>query len=131
MPTFVPIVPRAQLLDREAVIAALTGAVRDMQAEGLRWIAEYPPQRQPAHYRRTGTLKRSWSMPPVYMTGNMIAGEIGSNAGVAPYNDPVQGPAQTFFFADRAWRSVAQLQAKVEAEMPIRAQRAIDRAAGV
>ena len=112
--------------------------VRMMQrttAEGQRRIAVYPPQRlRKSGYRRTGTLKRSWSKK-VSSGGNKVEGVVGSNAGIAPYNVWVQGPRkgrgrrQVAIFRRAGWQGVDELgdflQDRVERDL----QRIMDRLA--
>lgn len=116
------------VIDTAAVMRELTGALRDMQAEGVRLMATYPPQRADSRYRRTGTLKRSWSMPPVRRQGSALAAEIFSNGGIAPYNRKVQGVAQDPFFGARGWVDVRALVKLVNKQLPVRVQRAMNRA---
>lgn len=129
MITFTPILPKGALIDRAQLTQALTAAVRDTQAEGVRLMATYPPQASNSRYKRTGTLKRSWSAPPVVASGDTITGEIGSNGGMAPYNEQVEGQAQDAAFAARGWPAVPALVALVEKQLPLRAQAEINRVA--
>ena len=65
--------------------------MRDTVANGNRFIARYPAQKlRKTRYRRTNTLKRSWSFR-VRQGGRDITGEVGSNSNIAPYNKYVQG----------------------------------------
>lgn len=126
--TLIPIKPpKGGLLNRAKLMDGLTRAVRDMQAEGVRFMAEYPAA--VGRYKRTGTLKRSWSAKPVRRTSTRIEGEIGSNGNIAPYNGQVQGDAQEAFFRGRGWRSTKDLEALIRRQLPQRAQAEINRAA--
>ena len=127
--TFIPIKPRGQMLNKATVLRALSAALTDTVAEGNRWIAEYPQAPPGQKYKRTGTLKRSWSMKPTTRRGDRLEAEVGSNGGMAPYNEDVQGEKQEAFFRRRGWRDVNGLVKLVQRELPVRAQRAIDRAA--
>lgn len=124
----VPIKTTQPVLATAKMLSALTAAIRDTQAEGVRLMATYPPQRPGSRYKRTGTLKRSWSMGPVRHEGSALSGEILSNGGIAPYNDDVQGHVQDAFFAARGWVNVRELVKLVNKQLPVRAQRAIDKA---
>lgn len=124
----IPIKVKHPVMDNARLLRELTGALVDMQAEGVRLMATYPPQRPNSRYRRTGTLKRSWSMPPVRRSGNALAAEIFSNGGIAPYNRKVQGVGQDPFFGQRGWVDVRALVKLVNKQLPQRVQRAFDRA---
>lgn len=126
-PTITPITLSRPILDMRKVITALTGAVADVQAEGVRLMATYPPAAPGQKYVRTGTLKRSWSSPPPVVTGNAITGEIGSNGNIAPYNQKVEGSAQDAFFAARGWPAVPALVALVQKQLPLRGQAALNK----
>ena len=125
----VAIKAQTPIMDRAALERELKKAVRDQQADGVRYMAEYPPARADSTYRRTGTLKRSWHAPAVRVDGNTIAGEIASQGQIAPYNVKVQGQDQDPFFASRGWRDVEILARRVQKQFPPRVQKAIDRAA--
>ncbi len=129
-PMITPITFTASVVDAPRIIAALAQAVADTQAEGVRLMATYPPQQAGSRYKRTGTLKRSWSAEPVTISGDSISGVIGSNGGIAPYNIAVEGYDQDPFFAARNWPNVRNLMALVQQQLPVRAQAAIDRVTG-
>lgn len=87
----------------------IAGAVRQVVAAGQRFVASYPPQRLTASgYRRTGTLRRSWSSK-VDVTFGGISGTVGSNANIAPYNVFVQGSPQKSIFRTAGWKGVDDL----------------------
>lgn len=96
------------------------GIARDLQrlmtktvAEGNRFIAKYPPQRlKKSGYKRTGTLKRSWSFR-VRNERRRIVGTVGSNSNIAPYNKYVQGKNQRRLFRGAGWRNVNTLEARM------------------
>lgn len=104
----------------------LRKAMSDTVNEGKRFMAEYPPQKPTLRgrysrrggYRRTGTLKRSWSAA-TRVTGTRIEGEIGSSGNIAPYNVFVQGPdnLRTRYFRNSDWQSVEDLTKTVEADL--------------
>ena len=89
------------VMSRSKVVDAMKRAVVNQQADGVRYMAEYPPQRPNSRYVRTLTLKRSWHMPPVQVQPNAISGEIASQGQIAPYNDKVQGLDQERFSGQR------------------------------
>ncbi len=68
---------------------ALRGAVEDGTTYVLYKIRRYPPQRPGSSYRRTNTLKRSWSRR-IEGRGLEIRGIVASNGAMAPYNRTVQ-----------------------------------------
>ncbi len=100
------------------------GIVRDLQklmtntvAEGNRFIAKYPPQRlTKSGYKRTNTLKRSWSFR-VRNEGRRIVGTVGSNSNIAPYNKFVQGKTQRRLFRGAGWRNVNSLEARMTRQL--------------
>ncbi len=85
-------------------------------ADGQRFIAKYPAQTlRKSGYRRTGTLKRSWSTK-VTSTKTKITGVVGSNDNIAPYNKFVQGNRgqQARLFRGTAWRNIDDLRKNME-----------------
>lgn len=118
-----PVIPRSKMVD------AMKRAVVNQQADGVRYMAEYPPQPPNSHYKRTGTLKRSWHAPPVQVQPGTISGEITSQGQIAPYNEKVQGESQEAFFAGRGWRGVEALVKRVQREFPKRVQAAVNQGA--
>ncbi len=124
----IPIKPRGPIMDRAAVLKALSGALTDTAAEGLRFIAEYPPAVPESRYKRTGKLKGSWSMKPAERRGDRMTAEVGSNSRTAPYNRKVQGEQQDPFFRRRGWRNTDMLVKLIREQLPRRAQAAINRA---
>lgn len=127
----IPIRPKGRATS-DQIIGALTQAVQETQVSGLRLMQTYPPAPATQEYVRTGTLRRSWHLPPVRVSPGRIEGEIASSGGIAPYNAQVQGEPgdQWAFFAGRGWQGVEKLRQLVERELPLRAQRAIDRLFG-
>ena len=111
--------------------------MRSATAEGQRHIAVYPPQRlRKSNYRRTGTLKRSWSKK-VSAAGNKVVGIVGSSSAIAPYNRFVQGPrkakgggkSQLPLFRRAGWKGVDELQDFLQDEVQRGLQRIVDRVA--
>lgn len=68
---------------------ALTAGHNDATALLLRELTTYPPQRSGSTYRRTGTLRRSWSRR-IAGSGLEQRAIVGSNSNMAPYNRAVQ-----------------------------------------
>ncbi len=92
----------------------LKSAMVSTTAEGQRFIAKYPAQTlRKSGYRRTGTLKRSWSSK-VTSTKTKITGVVGSNDNIAPYNKFVQGSPQSKLFRTTAWRNIDDLRKNME-----------------
>lgn len=58
-------------------------------------LRTYPTERSGSHYKRTGTLRRSWSRT-VTGTGTDVVGRVSSSGNIAPYNREVQ---------DQAWQA--------------------------
>lgn len=105
-----PIRPRRARKDTTSLVSDLTDDVRSVIADGQRWIATYPPQSlTKTDYRRTGTLKRSWSHT-MSTRPNAIVGVVGSNPNIAPYNRVVQGSPQAKIMRGAGWRGVDGLK---------------------
>lgn len=68
---------------------AMRGAMTDATVLLLGEMKTYPPQRAGSAYKRTNTLKGSWSRR-ITGRGVEISGVVGSNANIAPYNRRVQ-----------------------------------------
>jgi len=113
--------------DSVKLLAAVSNAMRDELAEGERFITDYPPQSASSRYRRTGTLKRSWTSN-MKSGGSKIEGTIGSSGNIAPYNEDVQGEDQEAIFKRIGWRTVDDLASKVQGEYPDRVQDAVNSA---
>ena len=123
----IPIRSRAPKPDARKIRRELEKAMRDSVSDGQRFIAKYPPQRlRKTGYRRTGTLKRSWSSK-VTSGARRIEGVVGSNSGIAPYNRPVQGRRQVPAFRRAGWKGVDDLAKMLQDELNKRVQRVIDR----
>ncbi len=130
-------VPRLSAIPIGFPIKGIDGRdiVRDMQrlmtktvADGKRFIARYPPQRLRASgYKRTGTLKRSWSFK-VNNEGRRIVGIVGSNSNIAPYNRFVQGKRQRRLFRGAGWKNVNTLEARMTRQLIVGANRIIEEA---
>ncbi len=128
----VPIIPsdRAKV-DTKALFAGLVQAVNNTNAQGKRFIAKYPPQRLTATgYRRTGTLKRSWSAK-TDVSPSRIVGLVGSNGNIAPYNITVQGSKkakqQRELFGDAGWQGIDELVELMDDEFVDRTERVFDK----
>ncbi len=92
----------------------LKAVMVSVTADGQRFIAKYPAQTlRKSNYRRTGTLKRSWSSK-VTATKTKITGVVGSNDNIAPYNKFVQGSPQSKLFRTTAWRNIDDLRKNME-----------------
>lgn len=72
-----------------ALQRAMRGAMNDATALLLRELQTYPTQRTGSTYKRTGTLRRSWSRE-IQGDGLALRGIVGSNGNMAPYNRIVQ-----------------------------------------
>lgn len=108
----VPIKPKGARINTTALAMDLTNAMRDVTSDGQTLAARYPPQTlRKSGYRRTGTLKRSWSSRVRTRTGS-IEGTVGSNSNMAPYNRFVQGRKgqQARIFRRTRWTTVDDLE---------------------
>lgn len=124
----IPISPVGAEVDVRGLKGEIAGAVRQVVAEGQRFIATYPPQRLTASgYRRTGTLRRSWSSK-VDVTFGGITGIVGSNANIAPYNVFVQGSPQRPIFRTAGWRGVDDLADFLQTRVASAVDRAVEKA---
>ncbi len=104
--------PRRAKFDNTAFLIGATAIMRATVADGKRFIAKYPPQVLTlTGYVRTGTLKRSWSSR-TKISGSRIAGVVGSNGNIAPYNEIVQGhdDERDAQFTMAGWRGVDELE---------------------
>ncbi len=98
----------------QELVTGLGSIMTDVGAEGKRFISKYPPQTlTKTGYRRTGTLKRSWSFR-VSKARAKLSVIVGSNSNIAPYNRPVQGRRQVRIFKRAGWRNLTLLQKKME-----------------
>ncbi len=103
--------------DPNKIMLGLLAAVQDTVTEGVRTMATYPPQSLTATgYRRTGTLKRSWS-DKVTPLGTRIVGIVGSNSNIAPYNETVQGLSPRPLFKRAGWSDVPLLKDQMERDL--------------
>ncbi|KKN78099.1 hypothetical protein LCGC14_0353260 [marine sediment metagenome] len=106
-------------LDRLKLTRDLKAAMIATTANGQRFIARYPAQRlTKSNYRRTGTLKRSWSST-VQVSGSRMVGIVGSNSNIAPYNRFVQGTPKEVvkMFPQAGWKGVDDLDRVLENEL--------------
>jgi len=123
----IPITPTESLVNTPKLFVLLTAAVRDQVAEGVRLMSIYPPQLGRSKYRRTGTLRRSWSFG-VTTGGGRIEGLVRSASNIAPYNREVQGEEQLLFFGRRGWANIKELDKQINRDFPKRMQDMINRA---
>jgi hypothetical protein len=119
MINFEPVIPAK--IEKMKIFQALYDAVRDTASEGHRFIAEYPEPQilNRTGYKRTGTLKKSWSSL-TRASAQRIEGLVGSNGFMAPYNRDVQGPESErnpMFPKIGGWRGVPELKDKMNAEL--------------
>lgn len=125
----IPIRAKGPIQDRRKLMSGFTKALVDQKADGVRYMAEYPPQRAGSRYRRTGGLKRSWhSVTPIVRTADSISTVIASQGQIAPYNRKVQGADQDPLFAAGGWRDVDMLARRTQQQLPKRAQDELNRA---
>lgn len=132
---FTVIKPKGAKVDAAGFAQDVTRMLRKVVTEGQRHIAKYPPQRlRKSGYRRTGTLKRSWSKR-VTAAGTKLEGVVGSNSNIAPYNVVVQGSRkgtgrrQGRIFRRAGWRGVDELGVMMEDGVEEGLQRIVDRLA--
>ena len=90
---------------------ALRAAMEDSTVLLLREQQTYPPQRTGSTYKRTNTLRRSWSRR-IYRDGSGIVGEVGSSGNTAPYNRYVQDQAMQATVHRGRWTNTAQETAR-------------------
>lgn|SRR5574343_480039 len=113
--------PKKPLIDLAKFRPGLKTALRDIQLDGTRFMADYPDQvLTKTGYIRTGTLKRSWlQAKPVKDLGTSMEAEIGSNANMAPYNRFVEGDKeyQGPMFRNAGWQNVDDLIDLAETRM--------------
>ncbi len=103
---FKAIKPRQPLLVTSKLERQLTSELNGFVSDVEDRMSTYPPQPAWTHYRRTGTLMRSWSFVRARRIGGALVAKAGSNANVAPYNEQVQGARQQPLFARIGWRKV-------------------------
>ncbi len=120
----IPTIPKDGILSPEKLFVGLSNGVRDMAVESVRFMSTYPPKRGASRYRRTGTLRNSWSFS-IKSGGKRIEGSVNSNSGIAPYNEEVQGENQDALFSMIGWKNVNDLQKKVDREFQGRLGRII------
>lgn len=74
----------------QALRRATANAMQDSTIYLLRQMKTYPSARAQSSYRRTGTLRRSWSRRITSISPTRISGIVGSNRNMAAYNRYVQ-----------------------------------------
>lgn len=121
----IPIGAEVKLGDPIKTMAVLGDAIRDQVSEGVRYMTTYPPL-SGSSYRRTGTLRHSWFFE-TKSGGGRIEGSVKSNANIAPYNAAVQGENQLDVFRNIGWRTVKDLEAKINLEFHKRCQDLVDK----
>lgn len=125
----IPIIPKDAIIDVAQLQRDLVRDVLATTTAGLRFIAKYPPQRlTQTGYRRTGTLKRSWSQK-VTARRRRIEGVVGSNRNIAPYNEWVQGgkAKQVRRFRRAGWQGVDPLVKRMGKTFDKRVDKTIDK----
>lgn len=102
-----------RLLERApaSINRALRAGMTDATVLVLRRMRTYPPQRVGSAYKRTNTLKGSWSRT-VTGTGADIEGRVSSNGNAAPYNRLVQDSTQQARVHRGRWTNTAQAVAR-------------------
>lgn len=119
----------AARVDVHRLSSGLKKAMTDTVSEGQRFIAEYPTQTLTyTGYKRTGTLKRSWSSK-VGGTTRGIEGIVGSNSNIAPYNRFVQGhpgTEQKDMFRRAKWRNTYLLGNAMQEDLEKNVQNVMD-----
>ena len=90
---------------------ALRAAMEDSTVLLLREQQTYPPQRAGSTYKRTNTLRRSWSRR-IRQEGSELVGEVGSSGNTAPYNRYVQDQTQQASIHRGRWTNTAQETAR-------------------
>jgi hypothetical protein len=89
----------------DLVRRALVAGLNDASALLLEDQKTYPPQHSGATYRRTNTLKRSWTRE---IKPEQLTARVGSNANVAPYNRYVQDEAMQARVHRGRWNNTIQ-----------------------
>ncbi len=101
-----PIVPKQPPWQIRQLTKALTAEMDTFVLDGWRWASEYQPPASEL-YRRTNTLKRSWSRK-VYWKGGVLYGEVRSSGKIAPYNRYVRGEEQARRMKARGWKKTSE-----------------------
>jgi hypothetical protein len=86
---------------------ALRAGMTDATVHLLRQLRTYPPQRAGSAYKRTNTLKGSWSRR-IEGRGLEMVGHVESNGNVAPYNRLVQDRTRQAQIHRTLWTNTAQ-----------------------
>lgn len=90
---------------------ALRAAMEDSTVLLLREQQTYPPAPAGSTYKRTNTLRRSWSRR-IRQEGSELVGEVGSSGNTAPYNRYVQDQTQQASIHRGRWSNTAQETAR-------------------
>lgn len=91
---------------------AMRAAMTDATVYLLAQMRTYPPQRAGSAYKRTDTLKGSWSRLPLEGDGADLVGRVASNGNAAPYNRYVQDAEQQARVHRGLWTNTAQAVAQ-------------------
>ena len=91
----------------DRVDRAMRAGMTDATVYVLRQMRIYPPQRVGSAYKRTNTLKGSWTRRLVG-TGAELTGYVTSNGNVAPYNRLVQDRTRQARVHRGRWTNTAQ-----------------------
>ncbi len=84
---------------------AMTSAMHDATSYLLRQMRVYPSPPAGSKYRRTGTLARSWHVPPFQGSGLSLVGRVASSGTTAPYNRWVQDRARQAYMHVGRWQT--------------------------
>lgn len=90
---------------------ALRAGMTDATVHLINQMRTYPPQRTGSAYKRTNTLKGSWSRR-IEGSGLEIVGHVESNGNVAPYNRLVQDRTRQAQVHRGRWTNTAQAVAE-------------------
>ena len=103
---------RAQMARASAnVDRALLAGMTDATVYLLNQMRTYPPQRTGSTYKRTNTLKGSWSRD-IQGSGSDLVGRVVSNGNAAPYNVYVQDRTQQARWHRGNWTNTVQAVAE-------------------
>lgn len=89
----------------ERIEWAMRAAMNDSTSLLLRDMRDYPTQVPGTEYKRTDTLKGSWTRE-ITGSGLNITGRVGSNANEAPYNRYVQDDTLQARVHQGRWQTV-------------------------
>lgn len=111
------ILPKRPVINANTTAGRLYNEMASFLLDAWRTCADYeaPPSET---YRRTNTLKRSWSREGPTWKGRDLVGIVKSSGNIAPYNVYVRGPkggtpGQAAAMGRRGWQSIDQILAKL------------------